>query len=82
MSTFRRENLDHIKNIFQEKTGVELTHRRSVGRTVRVIAVVAAVIACCTITALAAASLFSSLDGSSRSRWKTDLTRCFNSRRP
>ena len=62
MSTFRRENLDHIKNIFQEKTGVELTHRRSVGRTVRVIAVVAAVIACCTITALAAASLFSSLD--------------------
>ena len=63
MNTFRRENLDHIKAIFQEKTGVELTHRRSAGRTVRVIAVAAAVIACCTVTALAANRLFSSLDG-------------------
>ena len=63
MNTFRRENLDHIKDIFQEKTGVELTRRRPVRRTVRVIAVAAAVIACCTVTALAVTGLFSSLDG-------------------
>lgn len=63
MNKFRRENLDHIKDMFQEKTGVELPRRRSAGRAVRAAAVAAAVMACCTVTALAATGLFSSLDG-------------------
>lgn len=62
MSTFKQENLDHIKDIFQHKTGVELSARRPVRHTVRTAVVLAAVIACFTLTALAA-SLFSSLDG-------------------
>lgn len=84
MNSFHKENRDHIKAIFQERTGVELTRRRWAGRAVRVAAVAAAVLACCTVTALAANRLFSSLDGddlalsavyegmeSSPSRWKT-----------
>lgn len=63
MNSFHKENRDHIKTIFQEKTGVELTRRRRAGRVVRVVAVAAAVLACCTVTALAANRLFSSLDG-------------------
>lgn len=62
MSTFKQENLTHIKNIFQDKTGVELSVQRSVQHAVRTAVVLAAVFACFTITALAA-SLFSSLDG-------------------
>lgn len=63
MNSFHKENRDHIKAIFQERTGVELTRRRWAGRAVRVAAVAAAVLACCTVTALAANRLFSSLDG-------------------
>ena len=63
MNSFHKENRDHIKAIFQERTGVELTRRRRAGRAVRVAAVAAAVLACCTVTALAANRLFSSLDG-------------------
>lgn len=63
MNSFHKKNQDHIQAVFQEKTGVELTHRRRTGRTVRVAAMVAAVLACCTVTALAANRLFSSLDG-------------------
>ena len=62
MNSFNRDNLDHIKNIFQGKTGVELSARRPVGRGIRAALVLAAVIACCTVTALAV-GLFSSLDG-------------------
>lgn len=63
MSTFKQENLDHIKDIFQSKTGVELSVQRPVQRTVRTAVVLAAVIVCLTATALAATSLFSGLDG-------------------
>lgn len=62
MSTFRQENLNHIRDIFQTKTGVELSPRRSVSHAVRAAVVLAVVIVCFTITALAA-GLFSSLDG-------------------
>lgn len=62
MSTFNQENLNHIRNIFQDKTGVEVSARRPVRHAVRAAVVLASVIACFTITALAA-GLFSSLDG-------------------
>lgn len=63
MSTCKQENLDHIKEFFQNKTGVELSARRPIRRTVRTAVVLAAVIVCLTITALAATGLFSGLDG-------------------
>lgn len=63
MNTLQKENRERIKAIFMEKTGAELTRRRRTGRTVRVAAVLIAVIACCTVTAFAAVGLFSSLDG-------------------
>lgn len=62
MNTFKQNNLNHIRDIFQDKTGVELPASRSKRYTVRTTVVLAAVIVCFTITALAA-SLFSSLDG-------------------
>lgn len=62
MNTFRRKNRDQIRAIFQEKTGVELKRRRA-APTVRAAVVLAAVLVCCTVTALAASGLFSVLDG-------------------
>ena len=61
MSSFSKTNLQNIKDIFEEKTGVELVfrRRRPIGASVLVVAVM---VCCLTMTAFAV-SLFSSLDG-------------------
>ena len=62
MSELKKENLENIKSIFEAKTGVELPKSRTVRRSARVAIVLAAVIACLSITAFAGMQ-FSSLDG-------------------
>lgn len=61
MNSFSKTNLRNIKDIFEEKTGVELAprHRRPIGVSV----LVAAVVVCCLTMTAFAVSLFSSLDG-------------------
>ena len=62
MSEFKKENLENIKNFFEEKTGVELPRRKAVRRSAKIVIALAAVIACLSITAFAGVQ-FSSLDG-------------------
>ena len=61
MSSFSKTNLQNIKDIFEEKTGVELVSRRR--RPIGVSVLVAAVMVCCLTMTAFAVSLFSSLDG-------------------
>ena len=63
MNSFRQENLNRIKARFQAQTGVALPPARANRRPLRAAVVLAAVIACFTVTALAVSTLFSSLDG-------------------
>lgn len=64
MDSFNRTNLQHIKNIFEEKTGVALNtrpqHRR---RPVKAAILVAAALVCSLTMTAFAVSLFSSLSG-------------------
>ena len=60
MSSFSKTNLQNIKDIFEEKTGVELVSRRR--RPIGVSVLVAAVMVCCLTMTAFAVSLFSSLD--------------------
>ncbi len=61
MSEFKKENLENIKSIFEAETGVELPGRRRIRRTAKIALVLAAVIACLSITAFAGKQ-FSSLE--------------------
>lgn len=62
MSEFKKENLENIKSIFEEKTGVELPRRKSLRRSAKIAIALAAVVACLSITAFAGVQ-FSSLEG-------------------
>ena len=62
MRAFRDTNLEHIRDIFQEKTGVEFCVTRSQSR-IRGVLILAAVLCCLTAGAAAGRGLFSSLDG-------------------
>ena len=63
MGSFNRDHLQNIRDIFENKTGVELSSHKSVRHPVRTGVVLVAVVACFfTITAYAI-SLFSSLSG-------------------
>lgn len=62
MNRFRKKNLDNIKDIFEDKTGVSLKRKRSAWQPFKIAMALAAVIACLTMTAFAS-GLFSSLDG-------------------
>lgn len=62
MDSFNRTNLQNIKDIFEEKTGVALETRRH-RQPVRTAMLVAAVLVCSLAMTAFAASLFSSLSG-------------------
>lgn len=62
MSEFKKENLENIKGIFEEKTGVSLTGRRRARRPVKIALLLAAVLVCLSITAFAGMQ-FSVLEG-------------------
>ncbi len=62
MSEFKKENLENIKSIFEEKTGVSLPERRGLARPVKTVLLLAALVACLSITAFAGVR-FSSLQG-------------------
>lgn len=63
MSKFQKENLNHIQTIFEEKTGVDLRHKRYSCRTVRRVVLVAAILALCVSLAAFTYPIFSPLDG-------------------
>lgn len=61
MNRWKRENLEGIRTRFREKTGVDLTPHRPLRSTLRAVPVLAAVLVCCAVSALAATGLFTSL---------------------
>ncbi len=65
MAKFRKQNLRHIKNIFEEKTGTDLNpaHRMQRRRPMRATLALAAVIALCLALAAFTQPIFSPLDG-------------------
>lgn len=63
MNSFNINNLNSIKDIFEDKTGVKLAAQRSALRPLRTTAVLAAVITCLLVTTAFAVNLFSSLSG-------------------
>ncbi len=62
MSEFKKENLENIKSIFAQRTGVSLPNRRRIRRPVKLALVLAAVLLCLSITAFAGMQ-FSVLEG-------------------
>jgi len=62
MNTFNQEHLNHIKAIFEEKTGAVLPSRATARRPVRTALILAAILVCLTMTAFAV-SLFSTMSG-------------------
>lgn len=58
-----RNNLNEIRRIFEEKTGVELPETRPARRVLRTVAVVAAAVVCCLSVTAFAVVKFSSLAG-------------------
>ena len=62
MNSFNRDNLNQIKHIFEERTGVKLAARKSLRRPVYVGAALAVIACCFTITGYAM-GMFSSLSG-------------------
>ena len=83
MDSFNRTNLQNIKDIFEEKTGVNLDARQR-RHPFRMAMVVAAVMVCCLSMTAFAVSLFSSLSGddlalSATYEGKTGRTRNFTS---
>ena len=63
MNSFRKSNLQNIKNIFEEKTGVELESAPVWRYSIKKYVVIAAVLVCSFTMTAFAASLFSSLSG-------------------
>ncbi len=65
MARFQKQNLRHIKNIFEEKTGVDLNpdHKIERKRPVRMTLVLAAAIVLCLALAAFTQPVFSPLDG-------------------
>ena len=63
MNSFRKSNLQNIKNIFEEKTGVELESAPVWRYPIKKYVVIAAVLVCSFTMTAFAASLFSSLSG-------------------
>ena len=63
MNSFRKSNLQNIKNIFEEKTGVELESTPVWRYPIKKYVVIAAVLVCSFTMTAFAASLFSSLSG-------------------
>ena len=61
--SFSKTNLQNIKGIFKEKTGVELPSRRTLRRPVRAAVILATALVCCFSLAAFAVNLFSSLSG-------------------
>lgn len=61
--SFNKTNLQNIKGIFEEKTGVELSSRRTMRRPVRTVAVLVAALVCCLSLTAFAINMFSSLSG-------------------
>ncbi|WP_312636638.1 hypothetical protein [Oscillibacter sp.] len=61
--SFSKTNLQNIKGIFEEKTGVELPSRRTLRRPVRAAVILAAALVCCFSLTAFAVNLFSSLSG-------------------
>lgn len=62
MHSYRSHNLEHIKDIFEEKTGVALERRHS-HRKLRSVFILAAVLGCLTVSTMASQGIFSSLEG-------------------
>lgn len=62
MHSYRSHNLEHIKDIFEEKTGVALERGPSY-RRLRAAFILAAVLGCLTISTVASQGIFSSLKG-------------------
>lgn len=63
MDSFNRTNLQNIKNIFEEKTGVDLDAGQRHHHPIKAAMLVAAVLVCSLTMTAFAASLFSSLSG-------------------
>lgn len=63
MNSFRKSNLQNIKNIFEKKTGVELENAPVWRYPIKKYVVIAAVLVCSFTMTAFAASLFSSLSG-------------------
>ena len=63
MDSFNRTNLQNIKNIFEEKTGVDLDMGRQHRHPIKSAMLIAAVLICSLTTTAFAVSLFSSLSG-------------------
>lgn len=63
MDSFNRTNLQNIKNIFEEKTGVDLDMGRRHRHPIKSAMLIAAVLICSLTTTAFAVSLFSSLSG-------------------
>lgn len=62
MHSYTPNNLEHIKDIFEEKTGVVLTPKRPCFK-IRSALILAAVLGCLTVSTMAAQGIFSVLDG-------------------
>lgn len=62
MHSYTPNNLEHIKDIFEEKTGVVLTRKRPRVK-IRSALILAAVLGCLTVSTMAAQGIFSVLDG-------------------
>lgn len=63
MNSFNQTNLAHIKSIFEAKAGVALESSTSSRARFRTAFILAAVLGCLTISAVASQGLFSDLDG-------------------
>ena len=63
MESFDKRNLQNIKDIFEEKTGVDLPAARRYHHPARMAIIVAAAIVCCLSMTAFAINLFSSLSG-------------------
>ena len=63
MDSFNRTNLKNIKNIFEEKTGVDLDMGRQHRHPIKSAMLIAAVLICSLTMTAFAVSLFSSLSG-------------------
>ncbi len=63
MSTFQKTNLQNIKKVFEDRTGVALSAQKPVRRPVRTAAALAVLLACLLTATAFAADLFSSLSG-------------------
>lgn len=70
MDSFNKANLQNIKNIFEEKTGVDLDVRQH-RRPVKAVMLVAAILLCILTMTAFTFSIFSSLSGDDLSLWAT-----------